>query len=80
MKILVTGACGVTSRSVTRGLRRDCSAKLEIIGAGIFKNQYALYEGIYDTTVSLPTCKSPEYTDRLNDLLEKEKDRLAIRL
>ena len=78
MKILVTGACGVTSRSVTRGLRRDCSAKLEIIGAGIFENQYALYEGIYDKTAILPTYKSPEYSDRLNDLLEKENFDAAL--
>lgn len=78
MKILVTGACGVTSRSVTRGLRRDCSTPLEIVGAGIFENQYALYEGIYDKTAVLPTCTSSHYSDRLKQLLATEKFDAAL--
>lgn len=78
MKILVTGACGVTSRSVTRGLRRDCNLSLEIIGAGIFENQYSLHEGIYDKTVVLPKCKNPDYSSRMRQLLKEEKIDAAL--
>jgi predicted ATP-grasp superfamily ATP-dependent carboligase len=78
MKILITGACGVTSRSVTRGLRRDSKVKLTIVGCGIFENKYALYEGIYDKTIVVPKCTSPDYHTVLKKLLKTEKFDAAL--
>ncbi len=69
MKILITGACGVTSRSVARGLRRDYEKKIWLCGAGIFKNEYARHEGIYDLTVKLPFCNDKNYPNEMKALL-----------
>lgn len=72
-KILITGACGVTSRSVTRALRRDYDSKLWICGAGIFENEYARHEGIYDITVKLPRVDNCNYVSEVNNLLKAYK-------
>lgn len=77
-KILVTGACGVTSRSVTRGLRRDLNETLWICGAGLFENQYAVYENIYDETVIMPHCENENYPDFVDYIIKKHQFDCAL--
>ena len=49
IKMLVTGACGVTSRSVVRSLNKSefFKDKIEFIGTDICNLKYAPYEGLY---------------------------------
>jgi predicted ATP-grasp superfamily ATP-dependent carboligase len=72
-KILITGACGVTSRSVARALRRDWGDELWICGAGIFENEYARHEGVYDITVKVPRVDDSRYSGDVKKLLDKYK-------
>jgi len=79
-RILVTGACGVTSRSVVRAL--NLSEKFKdncyFIGTDICDNLFGVYEGLYKKVYKVPACNSPGYRDCICEIIEKEQLQLAI--
>ena len=80
INVLVTGACGVTSRSVVRSLKlssffRD---KLNFIGTDVCYNLYGVYEGLYSRIYNVPSYKDLEYRKIMKDIIDKEKVEYAI--
>ena len=80
MRILVTGACAVTGRSVARSLRisKVFGQDLELIGADIDVNLYGFYEKIYDKIYVLPRGFGDEYVALINKIIKEEKIDAAI--
>lgn len=79
LKILVTGACGVTSRSVVRSLKLSthfCRARF--IGTDICDNIYGIAEGLYDIIYRVPHSADDKYSDTIKQVCEREKVDLAI--
>jgi hypothetical protein len=79
MNVLVTGACGVTSRAVVRSLR--CSpnfAELRIVGTDVCDNPYALFEGLYDKIYRAPHVAQQHYGKAITDICSREKIDAAI--
>ncbi|MDB9538490.1 hypothetical protein NWP22_17510 [Anabaenopsis tanganyikae CS-531] len=78
-KILITGACGVTSRSVVRSLKKSSIFNnVRIIGTDICENPYGLYEGLYDRIYRVPFCSNPEYHNIMTSICAEEKIDAAI--
>jgi carbamoyl-phosphate synthase large subunit len=77
--ILVTGACGVTSRAVVRSLKLSGRfSKSRFIGTDVCDNFYGLAEGLYDVIYRVPHCGDPTYSDTINAVAERERADLAI--
>lgn len=76
IKVLVTGACGVTSRSVVRSLNTSkiFSSRCEFIGTDICNLLYAPYEGLYKKLYYVP----PFYDERYSQIIQKIIDENAI--
>ena len=56
--ILVTGACGVTSRTVVRALRRSpLFAQTRLVGMDVCDNPFGLYEGLYERIYRVPPSR-----------------------
>ena len=80
LKILVTGACGVTSRSVVRSLNlspvyRD---KCEFIGTDVCNLEYGLYEGLYEKVYRVPYFNDPGYRDAMERIIAENELEYAI--
>ena len=79
-KILITGACGVTSRTIARSLRKSqrfINAKL--IGTDVCYNLFGLYEGLFDRIYRVPwEHNALEYKQIMIDICLKEKIDVAI--
>lgn len=80
LKILVTGACGVTSRSVVRSLNlspvyRD---KCEFIGTDVCNLEYGLYEGLYEKVYRVPYFNDPGYRDAMERIIAENEVEYAI--
>ncbi len=74
MKILVSGACGVTSRAIVRSIKKSEKYKsATIIGAGILNNAYGIYEGLYDRVWRVPHVQEESYEFEFKRILEKEE-------
>jgi hypothetical protein len=72
-KILITGACGVTSRAIARSLRMSkCFGDVELIGTDICANPYGLYEGLFDKIYRVPHVNSSEYNYHMTHICGKE--------
>jgi carbamoyl-phosphate synthase large subunit len=79
MRVLITGACGVTSRAVARSLR--LSHKLEelyLVGTDICENPYGLYEGLLDKIYRVPRVSEPRYHGVIEGLCRNERLEAAI--
>ncbi len=79
MRILITGACGVTPRAIARSLhvcRRFCDATL--IGTDRGGNWYGFYEGLYDRVYLVPDTRDPRYVEAIHDICRKEAIDVAI--
>lgn len=77
--ILLTGACGVTSRAVARCIRRspryrDC----RIVGTDICENLFGLYEGLSDRVYRVPASREPGYAEAIARICESERIDAAI--
>jgi hypothetical protein len=77
--ILLTGACGVTSRAVARCIRRspryrDC----RIVGTDICENLFGLYEGLSERVYRVPASRDPGYADAIIQICERERVDAAI--
>jgi hypothetical protein len=72
-KILITGACGVTSRAIARSLRMSrCFGDVELIGTDICENPYGLYEGLFAKIYRVPHVNSTEYNYHMTHICGKE--------
>lgn len=78
--LLVTGACGVTSRTVVRALRRSPRfARTRLIGTDICDNAFGLYEGLYERIWRVPRLNEPErYLDLMARICACERVDAAI--
>ena len=72
-KILITGACAVTARSVARALKRDFKNRIWICGVGIFENEYSAHEEIYDLVIKTSHCTSKAYPNQIYSILSNYK-------
>ena len=74
MKIIITGACAVSARSVVRSLRiSDKFKDSTFIGWDMAKTLYGLYEGLFDRIYKVPAVSAPNYRDIISQILEREK-------
>ncbi|MBO4778472.1 MAG: hypothetical protein J5588_08285 [Bacteroidales bacterium] len=80
IKVLVTGACGVTSRSVVRSLNMSplFSKTFSFIGTDVCYNPYGLYEGLYDKVYKVPYTSSPDYRNIIENIIYENEIRYAI--
>jgi carbamoyl-phosphate synthase large subunit len=79
MRILLTGACGVTSRAIARSLRMSTKFPgLVLIGTDICDNPYGLYEGLYDRIYRAPRVDETGYDEWMKDVCSREGIEAAI--
>lgn len=79
MNILITGACGVTSRSVCRSIMlSEAFGTSRIIGADIASNAYGLYEGLYEMIYRVPGVYDSNYLPVLTDICQEASIDIAI--
>ena len=79
MKILITGACAVSARSVVRSLRISEKFKdAEFIGWDMATTLYGLYEGLFDRIYKVPAVSAHNYREIINVILEKEQPDAVI--
>jgi carbamoyl-phosphate synthase large subunit len=79
MRVLITGACGVTSRAVARSLRLSRAfPELYLLGTDICENPYGLYEGLLDRIYRAPRVSEPGYRAWMEDLCRTEGVDAAI--
>lgn len=59
--LLITGACGVTSRTIVRALRKSARfAGTRLIGMDVCDNPFGLYEGLYERIYRVPRLSDPQ--------------------
>ena len=80
MKVLITGACAVSGRSVARSLRisKVFGKDIELIGADIDINLYGFYEKLYKKIYVLPRGFGDNYVELINKIIKEEKIDAAI--
>src|SRR6266496_5962185 len=79
MRILITGACGVTSRAIARSLRLSRKLPdLYLLGTDICENPYGLYEGLFDKIYRVPRVTEAGYQDGMENLCRAERPDAAI--
>jgi len=79
MRILITGACGVTSRAVARSLRASTKfPDLYSLGTDICENPFGLYEGLIDKIYRAPRVTDPGYRTWMQTLCRDERPDAAI--
>ena len=79
MRLLITGACGVTSRAVARSLRLSQRlTNLYLSGTDLCENSYGLYEGLIDKTYRSPHVTETTYRNWMEILCVTERIDAAI--
>lgn len=80
INILITGACGVTSRSVVRSLNlsNQFKNKLKFIGTDVCYNKYGIYEGLYERVYKVPSYDASEYRSVMEQIIDIENIQYAI--
>lgn len=79
LKILVTGACGVTSRSVVRSLLLSKNfSSSEFIGADIGDNLYGFYEKLYKRVYKVPHVSTQGYRATMEGIIKEENIDAAV--
>lgn len=79
MKILLTGACGVTSRAVARAIRMSPEfGAAALIGTDIGDNIYGYYEGLYQRIYRVPHSRDASYSQHIARICEAEGIDVAI--
>lgn len=78
--LLITGACGVTSRTVVRALRRSPAFQTtRLIGTDICDNPFALYEGLFERIYRVPRLNEAQrYNDCIARICDTERVDAAI--
>lgn len=79
MKILITGACAVSARSVLRSLKMSKHfSKAEFIGWDMCSLLYGVYAGEFDKIYKVPAVNDPAYRSVAQEILDKEKPDAVI--
>jgi hypothetical protein len=79
LRILITGACGVTSRAVIRSLKQSINfSEATYIGTDICENIYGLYEGLFNKIYKVPHSNHADYKNIMNSIISKEQIDVAI--
>lgn len=79
MTVLITGACGVTSRAVARSLRiSKALGNLCIIGTDVCENAYGLHEGLFERIYKVPHVREPDYGTWIKNICARESVEAAI--
>ncbi len=78
--ILVTGACGVTSRSVVRALMRSphFKGRCRFIGTDVCYNLYGVFEGLYEKVYRVPYSSDSAYRDIMQRIIDENLIEYAI--
>jgi carbamoyl-phosphate synthase large subunit len=78
--ILISGACGVTSRTVVRALRKSpLFDRTRLVGMDVCDNPYGLYEGLYDRVYRVSPCRDEaSYQHQVESLCAQERVDAAI--
>jgi hypothetical protein len=73
MQVMITGACGVTSRAVARSLRvSKAFPDIRVIGVGVFENAFSIFEGLFDRVYRIPWVREPAYSSVLREICDRE--------
>lgn len=79
MKILITGACAVSARSVLRSLKMSEKFKnVEFIGWDMCSLLYGVYAGEFDKIYKVPAVSDSSYRDIAQKILDDEKPDAVI--
>jgi hypothetical protein len=79
MRILITGACGVTPRAIARSIRMSpLLGAATLVGSDVGGNLYPLYEGLYERIHFCPHSRDPEYRPFMLELMEREHVDVAV--
>ena len=80
MNILITGACGVTSRTIARSLKKSTAFKeARLVGTDVCYNLYGLYEGLFDRIYKVPWYHTEsEYEQAIGNICRYEGIDAAI--
>ena len=79
MKVLITGACAVSARSVLRSLKKSpCFSDAEFIGWDMCSLLYGLYAGVFDRMYKVPAVNDPSYEEVVRRIIADEKPDVAI--
>ena len=78
IKILITGACAVTARSIARGLKIDNPNEIYLIGIDIFENNFAVFENVYDEFYKVPKFADILYPHKIKEIIKKRKIDVAL--
>jgi len=79
MKIVITGACAVSARSVLRSLKlSDFFKDAEFIGWDLADNLYGLYEGLFNKVYKVPGVNDESYRKIIEKILNEEKPDAVI--
>ena len=74
MKIIITGACAISARSVIRSLKISHTFReAEFIGWDMASTLYGLYEGLCDRIYKVPAVADPQYRTVISRIIEDEK-------
>ena len=79
MKVLITGACAVSARSVLRSLKlSDKFQNAEFIGWDMCSLLYGVYAGEFDRIYKVPAVTADNYRDIAQNILDREKPDAVI--
>lgn len=80
IKILITGACGVTSRSLVRALQKSeiFNNKCIFIGTDICNLIYAPYEGLYERVYYVPPFNASNYQEVMQKIIDENEIEYAF--
>lgn len=79
MKILITGACAVTARTILRGLKMSPKYKdSEFIGWDMCGLLYGIYSKAFDKMYKVPGVSDPAYEEVVRKIIDSEKPDAAI--
>jgi hypothetical protein len=79
VRILITGACGVTPRAIARSLQMgDRFHDAALIGTDRGGNWYGFHEGLYDRVYLVPDARDRRYVEAMHDICEKEAIDVAV--
>lgn len=79
-RILVTGACGVTSRSVVRSLMKSeiFKDRCYFVGTDVCYNYYGIFEGLYDKVYKVPAFNDTDYREVMQKIINENDIEYAV--
>jgi len=79
LTIFLTGACGVTSRSVVRALKLSPHfGNARFVGTDVCENIFGLHEGLFERIYRVPRCTDPDYSGMVLNIIHRENVDAAI--